>query len=118
MVFYLMNGKTNLFYKKSGGTTWGNIQIKDEIYGVKLSSSGNSNYEYNLTYVIKKGGTIKLQGALYTIKDAGVYRNDCCGTVTTLTAGTITRGCFENDYDHFYFLTYSDTSDFSCGYYD
>ena len=34
------------------------------------------------------------------------------------TAATNTRGCFENDYDHFYFLTYSDTSDFACGYYD
>ena len=35
-----------------------------------------------------------------------------------MNANSYTRGCFENDYDHFYFLTYTNTSDFTCGYYD
>ena len=35
-----------------------------------------------------------------------------------MIAGKYTRGCFENNNDHFYFLTYTNTSDFSCGYFD
>ena len=38
--------------------------------------------------------------------------------VAIMGANSYTRGCFENNYDHFYFFTYTDTSDFACGYYD
>ena len=120
IVFYLMNGQSHLFYKKSGSTTFNDKVTYQEIYGVKLSTTVNSNNnnEYPLAYVVNDGGTIKLKGSLYQIKDDGIHINDCGGTVSTITAATNTRGCFENDFDHFYFLTYSDTSDFACGYYD
>ena len=34
-----------------------------------------------------------------------------------MPASNYTRGCFEQDYDIFYFLTYTNNSDFSCGYF-
>ena len=36
LVFYLMNGSTHFFYKKSGSTTWGDKVLHQEIYDVKL----------------------------------------------------------------------------------
>ena len=119
IVFYLMNGSANIFFKTSG-SSFKKLDAHEEIYGVKLSTTVNSNNnnEYPLAYVIKKDGTIKLKGSLFQIKYDGVFKNDCGGTVSIMTAATNTRGCFENDYDHFYFLTYTNTSDFACGYYD
>ena len=59
-----------------------------------------------------------MKGTFFIIKSDYVGRNDCGGTVNLVNARTHTRGCFENDYDHFYFLSYTDTSDFACGYWD
>ena len=71
-----------------------------------------------MAYIIINENIIQLQGALYDIRDDGIFRNDCGGTISIMNAKTNTRGCFENDFDHFYFLTYTDASDFVCGYYD
>ena len=117
LVFYLMNGSTHFFYKKSGSNTWGDQVLHQEIYDVKLNSI-LTNYEYPLAYLVKSGDGVKLKGAKYTIKADGIYRNDCGGNVDIMDANYYTRGCFEKNYDHFYFLTYTDTSDFACGYYD
>ena len=117
LVFYLMNGESHFFYKKAGESTWGHQKLHSEIYGVKLKNE-QTNYEYPLAYVVKEGNEIQLIGAKYTIKADGIYKNDCGGTVNIMNAGNNTRGCFENNYDHFYFLTYTNTSDFACGYYD
>ena len=52
VVFFLMNGKSQFFYKKSGSDTWVNKTLHEEIYDVKISSE-NSYYEYPLVYVVK-----------------------------------------------------------------
>ena len=121
IVFYLMNGQSHLFYKQSGSSSgFRNLETPyQEIYGVKLSSTVNSdNYEYPLAYIVNDGGLIKLKGSLYRIINDGIFRNDCGGTISIMSAGTNTRGSFEIDNDHFYFFTYTNTSDFACGYYD
>ena len=46
IVFYLMNGQSHLFYKKSGSSTFNNLVTHQEIYGVKLSSNQNSNNKF------------------------------------------------------------------------
>lgn len=117
IVFYLMNGESHLFYRKTSGD-WSNLITYKEIYGVKLSPIWKNNYEYPLAYVVRDGDYIKLKGSLFTIKRDGIKRNDAGGSITIMQSKTNTRGCFENDNDHFYFFTYSDTSDFSTGYYD
>ena len=108
LVFYLMNGQSHLFYKQSGSSDFSSMVTHDEIYGVKISTTVNSNNnnEYPLAYIVKDGSKINLQGALYPIKSDGVFKNDCCGTVFLMTAGTNTKGCFENNFDHFYFSTF------------
>ena len=118
MVFYLMNGQSHLFYKQSGSKNWNQMVTYREIYGVKLKTTGNDNNEYQLAYVINDGGKITIKGSLFQIKGDGIFRNDCGGTINIMSAKTNTRGCFENNYDHFYFLTYTNTSDFATGYYD
>ena len=92
--------------------------LHQEIYGVKLKSTYTGMYEYPWAYVVKNGDWVKLKRAKYTINSDGIFQNDCGGNVDIMSAGTYTRGCFENNYDHFYFFTYTDTSDFSTGYYD
>ena len=43
MVFYLMNGESNLFYKKSGESNWSFMKLNQEIYGVKSTSNDIGN---------------------------------------------------------------------------
>ena len=80
--------------------------------------TSNNNNEYPLAYVVNDGGVIQFLGSLIDIKSDGIFINDCGGTISIMSAGTNKRGCFENDYEHFYFLTYTNTSDFASGYYD
>ena len=117
LVFYLMNGDSHFFYKQISKGTWTNKVLHQEIYDFKLNG-GSSTGEYSLAYVVKNGNYVKLKGAKYTFNQDGVFQNDCGGENAIMSAGTYTRGCFENSYDHFYLLTYSDTSDFYTGYYD
>ena len=98
MVFYLMNGQSHLFYKQSGSENWSQMVTYQEIYGVKLKTTGNDKNEYQLAYVINDGGTIKLKGSIFQIKSDGIFRNDCGGTINIMSAKTNTRGCFENNY--------------------
>ena len=117
MIFYLMNGQCSLFYKYSGSEVFTRLDSYQEIYGVNLSDSYNDAYEYPLIYYVKYEGLIKLIGGLYRIKDDYIGRNDF-SNAKLMSARAYTRGCFENNNDHFYFLTYTNASDFACGYYD
>ena len=116
LVFYLMNGKSQFFYKKSGGDSFTEKELHQEIYDFKLTD-GSSNVEYSMAYLVKEGDWIKLKGTKYTFNNDGVFKNDCGGEVYIMPASNYTRGCFEQDYDIFYFLTYTNNSDFSCGYF-
>ena len=90
----------------------------DEIYDLKLGSKVSNNNEYSWAYMVKDGNEIFMRGSKFTIKSDYFGKNDCGITKKLVNARTHTRGCFENDYDHFYFLSYTDTSDFACGYWD
>ena len=112
-----MNGKSQLFYKYTGTNTWKKLITHDEIYDLKLGSKVSDNNEYSWAYLIKDGNQINLRGSKFTIKSDYFNKNDCGGQKELVkVARTHTRGCFENNYDHFYFLSYTDTSDFACGY--
>ena len=118
VVFFLMNGKSQFFHKKSGNYTWENKTLHEEIYDVKISPE-NSNYEYPLAYVVKNQNYIKFIGAKYSFTPYdGIMKNDCGGITSIMNALNNSRGCFEKNYDHFYFFTYTNISDFSSGYYD
>ena len=47
-----------------------------------------------------------------------MMKNNCGGITSIMNALNNSRGCFEKNYDHFYFFTYTNISDFSSGYYD
>ena len=117
LVFYLMNSYSQFFYKKMDTGVWSQKNLHQEIYDLKLNN-GTSYGEYEMAYLVKNGDWIKLKGAKYTFNHDGVHQNDCGGEVAIMPASSYTRGCFENNYDHFYFLTYTNASDFSCGYFD
>ena len=120
MIFYLMNGESSFFYKKYGESNWRQMQTYQEIYGVKLGNNMiNDNDQYRLVFVAKDGGWLKLIGAKCGIKKNYEYINRVIlETKGIINARANTRGCFENNNEHFYFLTYTNTSDFACGYYD
>ena len=111
-VFYLTNGNPNLFYKEPSQHKWKQLNSEHELYGFKFNSDGRS-----MAYLAKEGSLIKLKGNIMSPESEEVKRNSR-GEIPLKEAKTYTRGCFENDYDHFYYLTYSDTSNFACGYYD
>ena len=113
LVFYLMNGNSQFFRTKTSGTfSWTRETFHNEIYDFKLNN-GNSNGEYSLAYIVDTNGYLKLLGSKFTFNNDGVYRNDCGGENYLMNALTHTRGCFDNTYNHFYYLSYSDTSDFA-----
>ena len=117
-VFYLMNKEIQFFRTRTDGSfSWVRMDCHDEIYDFKLQN-GNEGREYALAYLVSSGEYLKLLGSKFTIKNDGVFRNDCGGTNQIMKALTNTRGCFDRGNDHFYFLTYSNISDFSCGYYE
>ena len=117
LVFYLMNEGVQFFYTKTEGSfSWTSQKYHDEIYDFKLNN-GNDQGEYALAYIVNSGGYLKLIGSKFTFRDK-IDRNDCGGNKYIMNASTKTRGCFDNQFDHFYFLTYSNTSDFSCGYFE
>ena len=122
IVFYLMNGSgSQLFFKQLSTGTWDKRTFHTEIYDVKLNVDNpySDNGEYGLIYLVKNADTLKLLGAKYTIKiNYGISTNDCGGNNINIPAKTNSAGCFENSYDHFYYFTYSNTSDFYCGYFD
>ena len=111
-VFYFTNGNPNFFYKEPTDKEWKQLNSESELYGFKFSSDGQS-----MVYLAKEGDWIKLKGNIMTYESKEVKRN-ARGAITLREAKTYTRGCFENDYDHLYYLTYSDASNFACGYYD
>lgn len=45
LVFYLMNGSTHSFYRKSGSQTWNDKVLHQELYDLKLKNE-QTNYEY------------------------------------------------------------------------
>ena len=117
-IFYLMNGQSHFFYINPQESVWNQMITHQEIYGLKCGIKISDNYEYSWAYLVKSENKIKLIGSKYTIKSDIISRNDNGGIVDIMIAGKYTRGCFENNNDHFYFLTYTNTSDFSCGYFD
>ena len=112
-----MNGQSHFFYKKYGSTIFNNLVAHQEIYGLKLANLLYNN-EYSWAYLVKNGDWIKLKYSKYTIKSDSINRNDWGGEIYIMSARTNTRECFENSFYNFYFLTFTDISDFSCGYYD
>ena len=68
--------------------------------------------------MVKLDNFTKLLGGKFTFNDDGVHQNNCGGEIIILPSSNHSRGCFENNFEHFYFFTYTNISDFSCGYYD
>ena len=116
LVFYLMNGNCQLFYKIISDNLWLNEVLHEEIYDLILSNDDSGNYNFPLFYIVKKSGFITLIKSNIDPRENGVYKNDTSYNYITFTEN-YTRGCFgyENNYD-FYYFTYSNVSDFSCGY--
>ena len=113
-----MNGSIQYFRTKTSGSfSWTREDCHNEIYAFKLNN-GNDIGEYSMAYIVNKGGYLKLLGSKFTFNNDGVYRNDCGGENYIMEALTYTRGVFDSGNNHFYYLSYSDTSDFSCGYYE
>ena len=118
IVFYLMNGKSQFFYKNAQSIQWENQVLHQEIYDIKIIDELNVHLEYSTIYIVKNSEFLKLLGSRFTINKEGIFRNDCGGEIIISKTFNYTRGCFENNYDKFYFLSYDNISSFFSGYYD
>ena len=119
MMFYLAKNRYHIFYKKAG-LGW-QYEIKNgTIYAFKLLRYriGIDDIDFSLAYIVKESGAIKLILKSYKINETGEmivkYRNSS----KIMNEKTNTRGIFENNNEHFYFLTYTDTFNFASGYFD
>ena len=118
IVFYLMNKDSQFFYEFKQNGNWIRKNLHEEIYDFKLNNGIDLGSEYPFAYIIKQNEYIRLTGAKLYINIDGIFHNDCGGSNLITEAKKYSRGCFENDYDHFYFFTYTNVSDFTCVYFD
>ena len=121
MIFYLTKEKYHIFNKKSG-TEWQYTEINQEINAIQLLNNRISNNDYPTIYIIKDSGALKIKVVSHKIagnSDTNFLSEfDSCIAKHITNAGNNTRICFENNNELFYFLTYTNASDFSCGYFD
>ena len=118
LVFYLMNGQYNFFYKNLNTGNWGKFQSIHEFYDFKLKTDSNDDGSYSMIYILNEGGWFKIKGNKLTPNGDEIKGNDI-GAVTFNKdlSYTKARACFDGTYDHFYYIIYSSTSNFVSGYY-
>ena len=119
MIFYLSKDKYHIFYKKTG-TDWQYAIKYGTIYSVKLLNNkiGEGDIDFTLAYIVNESGSIQLILESYKIKENGDLDTKNTNSIELMNDKTNTKGIFENNNEHFYFLTYTDTFNFACGYYD
>ena len=118
LTFYLMNGQAQLYYQNLIDGSWKRYSFHNEIYDIKLVSEDINTYEYSLIYLVNNGHIIDLVGGTMTVNDGSISISEKGGHNYIMLAKNLTRGCFENTNDHFYYLTYTNISYFSCGYFN
>ena len=120
LIFYLMKRKYHFFYKKSSSSSysWSHSPGDSEINVIKLLNRTyeSNDIDFTLAYIVTNSEWVKLNVDSLKIQDNGLQINKI-NRFNLTKSKTYTRGCFESNRDHFYFLTYSD-NDFACGYYD
>ena len=118
LVFYLMNGQYNLYYKNFGTGEWKKYQSTNQFYDFKLSTTLDNGI-YPMAYLVQDGNIIKIKGNQLSVDSgSGEIKGNNRGEFNLRNTLTNTRACFDGGNDHFYYLTYSSTSDFFSGYFE
>ena len=114
LVFYFMNGKCNFYITKYNIDKLEQVDnfFGDELYTFNLN---NHNFPSQMASIIKSNNTIILQGSMVSYPDNKI-KNDVNGTKIISEAKNYTQVVFQNYSDNFYFFTYNNISDFTCGY--
>ena len=113
-----MKDKYHYFSKKSSSSSWFHIPVpaQNKVFKLLAHISKSNDIDFTLAYIADNTSYITLNFDSFKITGDSVAPREG-KNFDIMNAKTYTKGCFESDKDHFFFLTYSE-NDFSCGYYD
>ena len=92
--------------------------IGEKLYDFRVSEEACESNTYKMASIILKNGNLVLSGAKVDInKDSGSFANKGNEKSNVIVqAGKYSQAYFVDNTNKFYFLTYNNVSDFSCGY--
>ena len=123
IVAYLMKSQQYIYtckYSEINGGLYGKGFIGEKLYDFHLSEDLYNNEAncYKMASIILKDGNLVLSGARIDInKDSGSFANKGGEKSNIITpAGQYSQAYFLENSNIFYYMTYNDISDFTCGY--
>ena len=115
LVFYKKNGEYNLY---STSYDVYNLTKMDDFFGEELYDfilyNDDDNEPFQMASIIKLNNSLVLRGS--NIYNSTGLNNTIVGNKIITEAKNYTQVVFQNYSDNFYFFTYNNASDFTCGY--
>ena len=116
LVLYKMNGEYNFYATTSDvyNLTRINGVFGEELYDFILRNEINDKEPFGMASIIKLNNNLVLKGSyLYNTKGINITE---VGSKILTDAKKYSQVVFQNYSDNFYFFTYNNVSDFTCGY--
>ena len=118
--FYLMNGAKQVYDLNSDNsyTEYERLQLHSELYDFKLKNKEGKNEAdpYPICALIKRNKQIQFLGTKYRLSDSNNIGREKDSFKSLIDAKTYSQGYFNNYTNDFYYITYNNISDFTCGY--
>ena len=118
LIFYLINGNKNFFYRSMKDSTNTGIFLTqdNELYDCKVDKIQFKENEYENIVLIEKNGNLVLTGKLFFLKEGQKDQYNSGDTVIICSNNTYTQAYFRTDTNSFYYITYNDIYNFKSGY--
>ena len=115
LVFYKMNGEYNLYFTYSDVYNLTKIEgfFGEELYDFKLYNE-NAVEPFHMASIIKSNNNLILKGSDIYISNG--FNNTEIGRKIITEAKKYSQVVFQNYSDNFYFFTYNNITDFTCGF--
>ena len=118
-VFYFMNGENQVYDLETNFTytRYQHLQLHSELYDFKLKNreGENDDNSYPICALVKYDNKIQFLATKYGLKSGTIWRDHDLNK-PLIDAKAYSKGNFNNNTNHFYFITYNNISDFSSGY--
>ena len=118
--YYLNNGENQVYdlLLNKSYIWYQHLQLHREIYDFKLVNMVNNvaKESYPMCALIKWDNKIQFLGTAYKISNKNDVGRATDINQTLIEAKTYSKGCFKNNTNDFFYITYNDISDFSSGY--
>ena len=122
-VFYMSHGENQVYdLVYSNGVSsfikYNSLQFYDELYDFKLINKDGTNelISYPFCALVKKDNYIQFIGSEFILNDKSNVQRSSDLNKTLIESKEYSSGCFTNNSNDFYYITYNDANDFSSGY--